>query len=135
MEVLGILKGSEDIEKISFYFLLAGVFASLLSALTGNQAAELSRNIFSPKMIFPSELIKSHEDFAALTIWFYVFVVIWRTSLTIKKKFKGRIRYFFIIFAIVGAYLIWKTGKVGGELVYKHGVGTELTIPQDNRFE
>ncbi|MBU1100719.1 MAG: DUF2231 domain-containing protein [Bacteroidetes bacterium] len=135
LEIIGVIINNEKLLQIAYFTLIAGIVTALGAVLTGNQAEEFAERLYNGSLEFPHEAIELHEKFATLSLWFFTLVAVFRTYLKIKKKFKGRIRYFFIIFAVVGAYLIFKAGTAGGELVYKHGVGTNLTIPQDNRLQ
>ena len=132
LEIVGVVFNKEEIQRGAFAILILGVIGALAAVLTGHQAEELAEKTISSAFRFPDEVLEEHEWFANLTIWYFFFVLILRTYLVVKKKFVGRIRYIFIIFALVGAFLVWSTAGEGGELVYKHGVGTELIkLPED----
>lgn len=126
LEISGIIFNKEEILRGAYVILILGVIASLVAVLTGNQAEELAERTISSQFKFPEEILENHEWYATLTVWYFVFVLILRTFLVVKKKFIGRIRYIFIIFALVGVIWIYLTATVGGDLVYKYGLGTEL---------
>lgn len=126
LEISGIIFNKEEILRGAYVILILGVIASLVAVLTGNQAEELAERTISSQFKFPEEILENHEWYATLTVWYFVFVLILRTFLVVKKKFAGRIRYIFIIFALVGVIWIYLTATVGGDLVYKYGLGTEL---------
>jgi uncharacterized membrane protein len=48
----------------------------------------------------------------------------------VKKKFSGVIKYLFILFAVIGIFLIYKTAEFGGEMINKFGIGTEYKNEQ-----
>jgi len=59
-------------------------------------------------------------------------LLIIRTVLVLKKKFNGAWKYIFLILLPVGVYFVFQTGKYGGELMHKFGVGTEI---QPDKFK
>lgn len=126
LEITGILLKKEEVIRGAFIILILGVVSVVAAVLTGNQAEQLAEKTISSAFRFPEEIVEKHEWFATLTVWYFVLILILRTYLVVKKKFVGRIRYIFIIFAVVGAVLVWSTAEEGGELVYEHGIGTEI---------
>ena len=133
LEISGIVFNKEEIQRGAFVILILGVIAALVAVLTGNQAEELAERTMRPDFNFPEEVLHAHEWYATITVWYFVLVLILRTYMVIKKKFVGRIRYIFVIFAVVGAVLVWSTGEEGGEMVFEHGVGTELMKLPENK--
>ena len=124
-ETTGILLKKEYLLKSAFIVLILGVFFSLLSVLTGNQAHEVVKQIQIDAALY-NDLIEQHELFATITLWYFVAVLVFRTYLLVKKKFVNRIQYTFIILGLIGSLLIFLTGTYGGELVFKYGIGTKL---------
>jgi uncharacterized membrane protein len=124
-ETTGILLKKEYLLKSAFIVLILGVFFSLLSVLTGNQAHEVVKQIQIDATLY-NDLIEQHELFATITLWYFVAVLVFRTYLLVKKKFESKIRYTFIILGLIGSLLIFLTGTYGGELVFKYGIGTKL---------
>lgn len=124
-EIIGIVNKSDKMLFTAHYLLLLGVVTAVGAVLTGNQAGEAAK-LAAGTIGNYEELIESHETFATITLWFFLFVLIFRTYLVLKKKFVGRIRYLFILFAIIGSILIIETGYRGGELVFIHRIGTGI---------
>jgi uncharacterized membrane protein len=133
LEIVGITFNKEEIQRGAYVILILGVIGALAAVLTGHQAEELAEKTISSAFRFPEEVLEEHEWFANLTVWYFFFVLLLRTYLVVKKKFVGRIRYIFIIFALAGTFLVWSTGREGGELVFEHGVGTELIKLPENK--
>lgn len=123
-ETSGIIFKKDFLTKSAFIVLVLGVIFSVLSVLTGNQAHEVVKTSLQANGL--TSLIEQHEQLATVTLWYFFFVLIFRTYLTVKKKFEGNIRYAFVLFGLLGCVLIYLTGIYGGELVYKYGVGTDL---------
>jgi uncharacterized membrane protein len=51
-----------------------------------------------------------------------------RTFLVFKKKFTNVFKYSFVVLALIGAFFVFKTGDLGGRMVYEHGIGTQYKI-------
>lgn len=124
-ETSGIILSKEYLSKSAFIVLALGLFFSLLSVLTGNQAHEMIKQIQIDVAVY-NEFIEQHELFATITLWYFLGVFIARTYFTIKKKFVDKLRYIFVILGLIGSVLIYLTGTYGGELVFKYGIGTKL---------
>lgn len=117
--------------------LVIAIIASLAAVLTGDQAMKIAEATHSAVMNSKSSAallsaVNRHQDFATITLWYYSAILVIRTTLKAKNKFTGVYKYLILFFAITGIFLVYKTGKLGGELVYKYGAGTELIKPADS---
>jgi len=125
IEILNLYFKSRSIKKFSLVILIFGVLGGIGSVLTGNLAYQLLETNSSITQLHFS-IIEKHEFFASITIWYFLALLIYNTFIFIKKKNESRLRYIFIIFIIFGAFLLYKTSNIGGMLVYKYGIGTDL---------
>ncbi len=123
-EFLSVTTGKEYFSKSAQILLFLGILGALVAVFTGNQAEELLKEV--SKNVVPRDLIEEHEEYATITMWYFVFILIIRTYYTVKKKLTKKIQIIILILSILGFYLIYETGEHGGELVYKYGAGTEL---------
>jgi uncharacterized membrane protein len=121
-EIIGILTKREFFSKAAHLILLLGVIGLICAVLTGNQAEQLARKMHKSKTIFSA--IKTHSNYANITLWYFAALLVIRTILVLKKKFFGYLKYSFIILSLAGLFLVFETGKFGGKLVYDYGVGT-----------
>lgn len=129
LEIVGIASKKEFISKSALLLLCLGVVAAFLAVLSGNEA-------FSAFQFWTKEstaLLNEHQTYASLLLWFSLVVCALRLFLVMKNKFKGLIKFVFIIFSIVILYLVFETGKHGGKLVSKFGVGTEIILKQNSQ--
>ncbi|MFA7228903.1 MAG: DUF2231 domain-containing protein [Melioribacteraceae bacterium] len=124
-ETSGIIFGKDYLQKASFLILALGVLTALFSVLTGNQALTAARLLYPDNQKL-YEFIELHEKYATLTLWYYTVLLIARIYLVIKKTFEGKIKYLFILLGIIGCILVYLTGIYGGDLVFKHGIGTQF---------
>ena len=122
----GILLKKEFLSKASYIILVAGLLAAIAAVLTGNQAQELVKQFIKTNTGEYLSLIERHEQYATFVLWYFFSVLIFRTYLLVKKKFTGYIRFVFIVLGLFGSFLIFKAGSLGGELVFRYGIGTQL---------
>jgi uncharacterized membrane protein len=126
IEIWNVFSKKEMFGNMAMVLLLIVVVAAVLAALTGNQAAAAAAEIVTDAAVYPEELIEQHESFSTYSIWYFIFLLALRFYFFIKKKITANIKYMFAALAIIGCILILVTGKLGGDLVYKYGVGTSL---------
>ncbi|MFO7446820.1 MAG: DUF2231 domain-containing protein [Ignavibacteriaceae bacterium] len=126
LELIGVLFKRDFFSKAAYLLLSFGVLAALGAVLTGEQAHEVAMIWEEKGAIMPFKAINEHRDWANITLWYFAGVLVLRTFFVIRKKFIGYIRYIFVVLALIGVYFVFETGDHGGQLVYKHGVGTEL---------
>jgi uncharacterized membrane protein len=124
-ELSGAVLKKDFLVKSAYIILIVGVVLSVAAALTGNQA-QTAVTSFTKENAQINSLIEQHENFATITLWYFFSLLILRTYLLIKKRFNGNVKYIFVILGLIGCFLIYMTGIRGGELVFKHGVGTEI---------
>lgn len=136
-EAAGILLKKDFLSNSAYVILVLAIIASLAAVLTGDQALKIAElinrnNLKAGSSGIPLGIVQKHEDFATITLWYFVALLVIRVVLKVKKKFTGFYKYAVLIIAFAGTLLVLKTGELGGELVYKHGVGTELIKPADS---
>ena len=107
----------------AFYLLLLGTIGTTVSYLAGNSAGKgLEEGSLGKAM-------ELHEQAATVSLWlasitavFYLCLLIFR-----YKKSWARIVSVVLFAGVIGA--IARTGYLGGQLVYKHGAGVQLELP------
>jgi len=116
---------NKTVQYISLLLLTAGLMGGIASVITGNlefQSLQMNPSITRMHL----NHIDAHSEMATLTMWYFLGILILKLYILIKKKIKSPLHYLLVIFAILSGYLIFKTGELGGILVYKYGIGTEL---------
>lgn len=136
-ETGGVILKKDFLSKSAYIILVMAVIASLAAVLTGDQALKIAeawdeKGLKSDDLIIPFGLIHKHEFYASLTLWYFAALLVARTILVIKKKFTGYFKFIVVALAVIGCGFLFKTGDLGGQLVFKHGVGTELIKPVDS---
>ncbi|MCB0747268.1 MAG: hypothetical protein H6613_00525 [Ignavibacteriales bacterium] len=125
LEIVSQIFNKKFLINFTHVILLVGVISGIGAVLTGN--LEFQQLTESGKLTLTHiEIISNHEYYATLTLWYFFAILILKTYFYLKKKNAGLFNYLFIIFALGGFYLIIKTAKIGGRLVYEYGIGTNL---------
>lgn len=124
-ESFGVILKKDFLSKAAFLILLIGVLTALIAVLSGNQALAMVK-LHLVKGSELNKLIELHEEYATLTLFYFSGMLFLRTYLVTKKRFEGNLQYLFILLGLIGCYLIYATGIHGGDLVFKHGIGTQL---------
>lgn len=132
METVNFFVKNDFLGKSSLLILFLGVLFSALAVLTGNQASQLIAGTVKSNNI-PSDIIGSHETYATITLWYFVFVLVLKYYFRAKKKSMEIIRIVFVMLALIGGFLIFQTGYIGGELVFEHGVGTKPFLQENSQ--
>lgn len=122
LEIVGIVFKKEFITKSALLILCLGVITAFFAVLTGNQTSS-NFNFWNNES---KMLLNEHQTFASYLLWGSLIICALRIFFTVKKKFKGFIKYLFILFALIIIFLVYETGIHGGNLVKKYGVGTDL---------
>lgn len=126
-EILYAIFKKDIFNQTAMYLLLFGILGAVASLLTGNQAYHYAEYLFDNYDVkIPLGLMEEHEEFAKITTFWFIGLLIIRFFLNIKNKLNGYLHILVLFFAIVGMYFIYETGEHGGKLVYEHGVGTKL---------
>lgn len=125
-EAAGVITKQEFLSKSAVVLLVLGVLGAWAAALTGNQAEQAAMKLVEQGVAVPAELIEEHEFYANLTIWYFAVLAFARLFVTIKKRLTIKIKILFAVLAAAGLFFVYEAAEHGGELVYEHGVGTEL---------
>jgi uncharacterized membrane protein len=127
-----ISRWGEKLRSTSFFLMVAGAAASVLSYFTGDAEADRLWDSMSPaaQQILASSNghardYLSHAVLGQYLMYAFLILALWRVMLELSSKFK-RTRIAFMVVAIVAAGALLYQGKTGGELVYEHGVGTSV---------
>ena len=122
-EVIALISKKEFFRNVAFYLLVLGAMGAGAAYLSGDYAGE---GIEDGPLEGPMEL---HEKAATITLWlsvatalFGAFMFYFKSKVALTKLVS------IILFAATIGSVAW-TGYLGGQLVYKHGAGVELSLP------
>jgi len=112
-----LFKQEDWLEKAMLALYTTGLLGLIASFLSGRQAVD-TVSVTSDAV----PVVTTHEDWALYTmIYFLVFTAI-RFMPWWKDLEKGVFQPILLVIAFVGIGMLWKTGDLGAQLVYKHGV-------------
>lgn len=125
-ELLGAVLKKDFLTKAAALLLGLGVLSALVALYTGNQAlAYVSVVDGSDVGPVPMKHLTEHEEWANWTTWYFAALlglrVLYILFVVIKKKFPALLysaKYAFVVLALAGGYLVFRTGHEGGEEVY-----------------
>jgi uncharacterized membrane protein len=122
-EVIAAISKNLFLRQAAFYLLAAGTLGALAAWLTGNAAGNgLEEGSLKNAM-------ELHEQAAVITLCLSIATLTLFLSIhhiNSEKKWLKLLRFLMFIALIAG---ITRTGYLGGQLVYKHGAGVQLALP------
>lgn len=122
-EVLSLFIKKEFFSQTALYLLVLGTLGAIVAYLTGRSAGE---GIEEGPLKISMDL---HEQAATITLWLAIITASYRVVITIFKYKNSFAKWtgFFLFALLIGA--VTRTGYLGGQLVYKHGAGVEIGLP------
>jgi len=125
-EVLGLISKKDFFKNTAFFLLLLGALGAIVAFISGGYAGE---GIEEGPLKQPIEL---HEAAATLTFWLSIVTALFRVVLYFFDYNRAWTKWLGILLftALIGSVV--RTAYLGGQLVYAHGAGVELTLPDFN---
>lgn len=128
-EVIGLIRKSSFFKQASFYLLLLAAAGAITAYLTGDAAGDgMEGGSLGMAM-------EAHEQAAMITLLLTIAAALVQLTLELIKRSISWLNVVaFILFAaaVVG---VSRTGYLGGQLVFKHAAGVELSIGHFNEFD
>ena len=125
-EVLALISKKDFFKNTAFFLLLLGALGAIAAYISGGYAGE---GIEDGPLKQPIEL---HEGAAMLTLWLSIVTALFRVVIYFFKYNRAWTKWLGILLftALIGSVI--STAYLGGQLVYAHGAGVELTLPEFN---
>ena len=125
-ELIGIIFKKSFFNQNAFYLLILGTFGTIASYLSGDAAGEGMEGGTLGKAI------ELHENAAVITLWLSIITSILYIGINYFKYSNKWIKMAIVVLfaAVIGG--VSRTAYLGGQLVYKHGAGVELALPDFN---
>jgi uncharacterized membrane protein len=122
-ETISLFSKNTFFRLAGFYLLLLGTVGTIASYIAGNAAGE---GMEEGKLGRAMEL---HEQAATIALWLSIITSLVYLAIYILRYQKKwtRILSVFLFATVISA--IARTGYLGGQLVYKHGAGIQLVLP------
>ena len=98
---------------------MLGTFSAVGAVLTGHQAED--NVLLNPKT---RAMVESHALSGEITMWIFLVLTAIRFILIKLDGFKQPVRWVYYTIGLAALVFLFRTGILGGEMVYIHGVGT-----------
>ncbi|MCI0614931.1 hypothetical protein L0244_18215 [bacterium] len=122
IDIAALIFSSRDwLRKSALMLIVFGTVAALVTFWTGRQAAETISLTAAVEGV-----LTRHENSAENTLWFFGVYATIRVILQ-AVSYRKWIHAVLIVLGLTGQYLLFKTADLGGALVYKHGVGVNVS--------
>lgn len=122
-EMISFFYKKEFFHKSSIYLLVLGMLGTVVSYLFGNAAGE---GIEEGAL---GKVIELHEQSATISLWLTISTTFTYLTAEFVRNKRSWIKLVNILLFAVVISSIARTGYLGGQLVYKHGAGVQLAIP------
>lgn len=127
-EIISLFSKKVFFKNTAFYLLILGLLSVVFAYFSGGFAGE---GIEEGPLKKPMEL---HEQAALITLILAILTTLFKTLIFFFKKNSIWLKWIGILLfsTLVGS--VARTGYLGGQLVYSHGAGVELALPDFNRL-
>jgi uncharacterized membrane protein len=122
-ESLALVLKNDFFKKTAYFLLILGTIGAISAFITGNLAGS---GIEEGPLLIPMEL---HETAGGFTLILSVFTSLIYSIVLFTKEVKPWLKWFGFILFLFLTVAIMRTGYLGGQLVYSHGAGVELLLP------
>ncbi len=99
----------------------------MLLAAAGGIVAVLTGEAARDEAVVPqaaSALVGRHEELGELAMWLLIAVAVIRVVMAIRGWFRGVAAWGYLVLAAAVAAVVGYQGHLGGQIVFRHGVGT-----------
>lgn len=122
-EMIALFYKKTFFRQAAFYLLLTGTAGTIVAYLAGNAAGS---GIEAGAL---KKALELHEQAATIALWLTIATAVCYLAAYFFKTQTNWVRTAAIILFAAAIGTITRTGYLGGELVYKHGAGVELALP------
>ena len=126
-EVIALFAKKDFFKNVAFYLLLLGALGAAVAYLSGGYAGE---GIEEGPLEGPMEL---HEQAAMITLWLAIITALFKVVVYYFKYNAGWVKFVSLLLFVCLVGAVGTTGYLGGQLVYRHGAGVELALPDFNK--
>lgn len=127
-ELLALFIKKDFLKNTAFYLLLLGALGAIAAYVSGNYAGD---GIEEGPLKIPMEL---HEQAALITLWLAIITALFSVLIYYFKIQNYKAKWAGILLYALLAVSVARTGYLGGQLVFSHGVGVELALPDFNNL-
>jgi uncharacterized membrane protein len=122
-ELFGVLSKKQFFTNASFYLLILGSLGALVAYVSGSYTGDgITNGMFQ-------ELIEMHEEAGLITLCLAIFTTLYKIVLYYFKIKKVWTQLVSLVLLGILVLAVARTAYLGGQLVFKNGVGIELALP------
>ncbi len=121
--VVAFFSKKDFYQKSSFYLLLLGTTGIIVTYLAGNAAGEGMEEGTLKKAM------ELHEQAATVSLWLTIITTVAYLVIYFLKYNTNWLKIISLLLFAGAISAMARTGYLGGQLVYKHGAGVELALP------
>uniref|UniRef100_UPI00404AC9D0 DUF2231 domain-containing protein n=1 Tax=Flavobacterium sp. TaxID=239 RepID=UPI00404AC9D0 len=123
---MALFSKKQFFKNVTLFLLITGTLGAIVAYISGSYAGDgLTDGILE-------EPLEVHEEAAFVTLLLAIIITVIKTGMYYFKYQKAWAKWTsFLLFAVLIGFLA-RTGFLGGELVFKHGAGIELALPDFN---
>lgn len=122
-DLLGVFMKRDFFSKVGFSLLILGTLGVIAAYFSGDYAGDGLAEGGALK-----QALETHESAAMLSLWLMTATALVRIAMVSTKKFTGALRWIPVVMFLIGVLSIARTGFYGGELVFKHAAGVQLSL-------
>ena len=125
-ELIALFSKNNFFKNTAFYLLLLGALGAISAYFTGSYAGE---GIEEGPLKIPMEL---HEQAALISLWLAIITALFSVLFYYFKVQNPKAKWVSILLYTLLVVSVARTGYLGGQLVYSHGAGVEISLPDFN---
>lgn len=122
-ELIALISKKQFFKDASFYLLILGALGAIVAYVSGSYAGDgMTDGILQAPM-------EIHAEAALITLWLAIITALARSAMYYFNYQKAWAQWasLLVFTALIG--FVARTGYLGGQLVFKHGAGIELALP------
>lgn len=123
-DFLYLVSKKDNFWQIANYLIVAGTLSAIGAVLTGTQAFKLIE--VNPNI---EHLVNSHRSSGQMAMWMFIALTGLRFLFIKLQLFQKPLKWLYYILSLIALVFLLRTGLLGGEMVYIHGVGIHKTEP------
>ncbi|MCR9099950.1 MAG: DUF2231 domain-containing protein [bacterium] len=122
-ELIALINKKQFFKNASFYLLILGTLGAIAAYVSGSYAGDGMTDGLLQKPL------GMHEEAALVTLWLAIITALTRGAMYFFNYQKAWAKWASFLFYVILIGAVARTGYLGGELVFKHGAGIELVLP------
>jgi len=122
-DLVGLISKKHFFTSVGLYLIVLGSLGTIAAYFSGGLAGEGVEEFGALETA-----LDVHESAAVLAVWAMVILATLRVTLAVTKRMTGWLQWAMVVLMAVGVGAVARTGYYGGQLVYKHAAGVQLTF-------